>query len=102
MRKGCIENKTQLKVLIEVVQSAPREIFAFVASLEAGFGRVEALLTCSEQRPVGGLRRVIRRGENLFAAALLVGPGQVLETIIVDPRMPLAIHLKLKTEEYKR
>lgn len=76
--------------------SASRDVFGFVASLEARVGRVEALLVGSEQSPAGSLGCVIQGWEALPSSTLLVSLDQLLETLVVDPCPPLAVHLELK------
>lgn len=79
--------------------SASRDVFGFVASLEARVGRVEALLVGSEQSPAGSLGCVIQGWEALPSSTLLVSLDQLLETLVVDPCPPLAVHLELKSRE---
>lgn len=51
-----------------------------------------------EQSPAGGLSHVIQSREALLSLALLVNPDQLLETLVVDPRPPLAVHFELETD----
>ena len=76
--------------------SASWDVFGFVASLEARVGRVEALLAGSEQSPAGSLGYVIQGWEALQSPTLLVSLDQLLETLVVDPCPPLAVHLELR------
>lgn len=79
-----------------MLPSAPRYVFGFVAPLEAGVIRVEALLAGSKQSPAGRLGHVVQGREALLSLRLLVSPGELLESLVVDPGPPLALHLELR------
>lgn len=76
--------------------STPRYVFGFVAPLEAGIIGVEALLAGSEQSPAGRLCHVVQGREALLSSRLLVSLCEPLESLVVDPGPPLALHLKLR------
>lgn len=76
--------------------SASWDVFGFVSSLETRFDGVKPLLAGSEQSPAGSFGYVVQSWEAPLTPALLVNPNQLLETLVIDPRPPLAIHLELK------
>lgn len=83
-------------VILHHFLSATRDVFGFVASLEARVGRVEALLMGSKESPAGGLGYVVQGREALLPPTLFISLGQLLETLVIDPGPPLTLHLELR------
>lgn len=79
--------------------SASWNVFGFALPLEARVGRVEALLLSSEQGPAGSLGHVVQGGEAPLPSCLLVKADELLETLVVDPCPPLAVHFELKRRQ---
>lgn len=79
--------------------SASWNVFGFVPPLEAHVGRVETLLLSSKQGPAGSLGHVVQGWEAPLSSCLLVNADERLETLVVDPCPPLAVHFELKKRQ---
>lgn len=71
-------------------------VFGFVASLVACVCRVKTLFMSSKQSPAGSLGHVVQGREALLSSCRVVSLDELLETLVVDPRPPLAFNLELK------
>lgn len=77
------------------VSSAPGDVFGLVFPQESCVWGVEASLPSSEHGPAGRLGHVVQSPEGLGTAALVVLLDELMEALVVDPRPPIPIHLKL-------